>query len=65
MNKLKSANKKLKKAVLIWKALDEKTRKVIDKDRNILRLNERLARKGILDSQIIFSPDLGNGLWIF
>lgn len=56
--------KKLKAPALIWRALDKTTRKVIDKDRNILKLNQRLSKKGISDSQIIFSPDLGKGIWI-
>lgn len=58
------STKKPKVPALIWRALDKKTRKVIDKDRNILKLNQRLSKKGISDSQIIFSPKLGKGLWI-
>ena len=58
------STKKLKVPALIWRALDKKTRKVIDKDRNILKLNQRLSKKGISDSKIIYSPELGKGLWI-
>ena len=63
MNKITST-KKLKAPALIWRALDKKTRKVIDKDRNILKLNQRLLKNGISDSKVIFSPDLGKGSWI-
>lgn len=58
-NQVQQSNKPL-----LWKALNIKTQRTVDKDTNFLKLSKRLKDKGISRKDIIFTPELGKGIWI-
>ena len=49
---------------LLWKALNIKTRRTVDKDYDFSKLSARLKKKKISSEDVIFSPELGKGIWI-
>lgn len=57
------ARKKIKREIQ-WQAIDERTNKIIDQDKDILILVNRLKRKGYDPEKLLIHQKLKEGTWI-